>query len=66
MLLQKEINNIASELNISNNQVQKTITLLEEGCTIPFIARYRKEFTGSLDEVQISNIKDLWQNSIAL
>ena len=66
MLLQKEIKNIASELNISNHQVQKTITLLEEGCTIPFISRYRKEFTGSLDEVQISNIRELWQNTIAL
>ena len=49
---------IASELGITANQVQNTIVLFEEGATIPFIARYRKERTGSLDEVQITKIRD--------
>lgn len=66
MPLQKAIQNIANVLNLSQNQVQRTISLLDEGSTIPFISRYRKEQTGSLDEVQISHIRDLWQNNIAL
>ena len=49
---------IASELNISSKQVSDTVSLLEEGGTVPFIARYRKEATGSLDEVQIAAIRD--------
>jgi uncharacterized protein len=44
---------IATSLSISENQVRKTIALLDEGATIPFISRYRKEATGSLDEVQV-------------
>ena len=47
---------IAETLNISNRKVENTIKLLEEGATIPFISRYRKEATGSLDEVQITAI----------
>ena len=47
-----------SELNISQAQIARTIGLLDEGNTIPFIARYRKEVTGSLDEVQIQAIAD--------
>lgn len=47
---------ISSRLNISERQVEATLKLLDEGATIPFIARYRKEMTGSLDEVAISNI----------
>lgn len=50
---------IASQLNISEKQVTATVTLLDEGATIPFISRYRKEVTGSLDEVQVANIRDL-------
>lgn len=50
---------ISKALNISPKQVSNTIQLLEEGATIPFIARYRKEMTGSLDEMQISDIKEL-------
>ena len=42
------------------HQVQNTINLFDEGGTVPFIARYRKEATGSLDEVQILDIKELW------
>ena len=49
---------IAQELNISPQQVLATAKLLEEGATIPFIARYRKEATGSLDEVAIQQIRD--------
>jgi uncharacterized protein len=49
---------IAQELTIAPNQVQSTASLLEEGATVPFIARYRKEATGSLDEVAITTIRD--------
>ena len=49
---------IANELSISEKQVRTTIELLEEGATVPFISRYRKEMTGSLDEVQITAIRD--------
>lgn len=48
---------LSQELNIAVKQVKATIGLLEEGSTIPFIARYRKEATGALDEVQIENIR---------
>lgn len=47
---------IAEDLNISLSQVSTVISLFAEGCTVPFIARYRKERTGSLDEVQIRDI----------
>ena len=49
---------IAAELNIKDAQVKATIVLIDEGSTVPFISRYRKEVTGSLDEVQITNIRD--------
>lgn len=49
---------IARELAIQENQVVATVTLLDEGGTVPFISRYRKEVTGSLDEVAIANIRD--------
>lgn len=48
---------ISKSLNLPQSKVQSTIKLLEEGATIPFIARYRKEATGSLDEVNIADIK---------
>ena len=50
---------IAEQLNLGPRQVEKTIELLEQGATVPFIARYRKEVTGSLNEVQITAIRDL-------
>lgn len=50
---------IAAELNISERQVRSTLSLLDEGATVPFISRYRKEATGSLDEVEILNIRTL-------
>lgn len=49
---------IAQELALTDRQVRTTLTLLDEGSTVPFISRYRKELTGSLDEVQISQIRD--------
>lgn len=49
---------ISRTLSIPERQISKTIELLNEGATIPFISRYRKEVTGGLDEVQISQIKD--------
>lgn len=49
---------IANELTLSNKQVASVIELLNEGNTVPFIARYRKEMTGALDEVQIKKIQD--------
>lgn len=52
---------IAQELSVANKQVEATIKLLEEGGTVPFIARYRKELTGSLDEVQIAAVRDRLQ-----
>jgi len=50
---------IAQTLNIPLRQVEATLELLDSGATIPFISRYRKEATGSLDEVQIGDIQDL-------
>ncbi|RJE74101.1 Tex family protein [Reichenbachiella sp. MSK19-1] len=49
---------VASELNLPSHKVAAVVSLLDEGATIPFISRYRKEVTGSLDEVQIGDIKD--------
>ena len=49
---------IAAALNLQERAVANTLALLEEGCTIPFISRYRKERTGGLDEVQIAAISD--------
>ena len=48
---------ISQSLQLPEGQVARTISLLEEGATIPFISRYRKERTGGLDEVQIAAIK---------
>ena len=50
---------ISDRLHIPASQVQATLALLEAGCTIPFISRYRKEATGNLNEVQITAIDDL-------
>lgn len=49
---------IAQELGIKEAQVASTAKLIQDGCTIPFVARYRKEMTGSLDEVAITSIRD--------
>lgn len=55
----KYINKISIKLQLSEKQVVNTLQLFEEGATIPFISRYRKERTGNLDELQISDIKSL-------
>ena len=47
---------IAAQLNLKEQAVENTLALLEEGCTIPFISRYRKEKTGNMDEVNIEAI----------
>src|SRR5687768_17484599 len=49
---------LAQELNVKVFQVAATAALLAEGATVPFIARYRKEATGELDEVQVTSIRD--------
>lgn len=54
----KHVETIARELNVKAAQVSATATLIAEGGTVPFIARYRKEVTGSLDEVAITGIRD--------
>ena len=53
---------ISKALNLSLNNVESTITLLQDGATIPFISRYRKDTTGGLDEVEIENIKTQYEN----
>ncbi len=61
------INSLVSKsLSLSSQSVQNTIKLLEGGATIPFIARYRKEATHSLDELQIGAIQKEWQNILEL
>ncbi len=54
----KYVEHIAAELSLGFRQVQAAAALIEEGATVPFIARYRKEATGSLDEVAIAGIRD--------
>jgi uncharacterized protein len=60
-MLEKHLLQIVQELSLQPRQVAATAVLLEEGATVPFIARYRKERTGELDEVQITNIRDRMQ-----
>ncbi|MHA3774679.1 Tex family protein [Verrucomicrobiota bacterium sgz303538] len=57
-MIEKHVLKITQELGLQPRQVAATAVLLEEGATVPFIARYRKEKTGELDEVQITNIRD--------
>ena len=52
------IEQVSKELAISEKQVEAVVNLLDAGATIPFISRYRKEVTGSLDEVQVAAIRD--------
>ena len=58
---EKIIKNIASDLNVKDSQVASALKLLSEGATIPFIARYRKEVTGALDEEQIRSINEVYE-----
>ncbi|HEX2395421.1 MAG TPA: Tex-like N-terminal domain-containing protein, partial [Bacteroidales bacterium] len=57
--MDKHVHIFAMELNLVPWQIENTLKLLAAGATIPFISRYRKEATGSLDEVQITEIRDL-------
>lgn len=49
---------LAKELSLKEEQVRKTVELIDEGCTIPFIARYRKEVTGSLDDTVLRALEE--------
>ena len=60
------INEISKDLNIENKQTIATLEMLEEGNTIPFIARYRKEKTGNLTEEQIKSIADVYEYQVNL
>ncbi|QKG80431.1 Tex family protein [Tenuifilum thalassicum] len=62
----KHVELISSELNINSRGVANTIKLLDEGATIPFISRYRKEMTGNLDETQVTAIRDLSNKYVEL
>ena len=57
---------IATQLGLSEKNVAATLALIDEGCTIPFIARYRKERTGGLDEVQIAAISDRYEKLLEI
>ncbi len=60
------INSIIEKYQFSKKQIEAVLTLLEEKNTVPFIARYRKEQTGGLDEVQIKQIDDEYQYMVNL
>lgn len=63
---QNIINEVAQSLSIKVSQVEQVLALLNEGSTIPFIARYRKEVTGGLDEEQINDIHKEWSYAVSL
>lgn len=60
------IKEISEELSVKTKQVESVLTLLSDGNTIPFIARYRKEMTGNLDEEQIRKINDVYEYQVNL
>lgn len=62
----KYIDTICKELNLRPSQVSATAKLISEGATVPFIARYRKEVTGMLDEVAVTHIRDRMQQLVEL
>jgi len=66
LLTQEIVNDISTELNIKSGPVESTLKLILDDCTVPFIARYRKEATGGLDEVQIRDIRDRFEYLVAL
>ena len=63
---EKIIKNIASDLNVKDSLVASALKLLSEGATIPFIARYRKEVTGALDEEQLRKINEVYAYEVNL
>ena len=56
--MEKIIKRLAQELNIRENQIEAAVNLLDEGNTVPFIARYRKEATGGLTDEQLRNLSE--------
>ena len=60
------IKNVAKKLQLKDIQVEKTLKLLEQGCTVPFISRYRKNITEGLDEEQIAKIEELYKYNVEL
>lgn len=66
MVSEEHLNLISTELHLQPNQVQQTVQLLDEGSTIPFISRYRKEATGNLDEVQVGAIQKILEKFRAI
>lgn len=65
-LNQEIITNLASKLNIKESQITAVLNMLNEGATVPFIARYRKESTGALDEEAIRTINDEFEYQVNL
>ena len=63
---QEIIKEIAGELSVKGSQVESVLKLLEEGNTVPFIARYRKEATGALNEEQIRKINEVYEYQVNL
>ncbi len=61
IVLQKFIKLISDSLNLSEKQVRNAIQLLNEGATIPFISRYRKEMTDGMDEIQLADLKEQYE-----
>ena len=66
MMTEILIKQISGRLSIGKSQVSNTVKLLEEGATIPFISRYRKETTGSLDETEVTAIEKEWKRLLEL
>ncbi len=62
----KILEDITAETNITLTQIEKSIQLLSEGNTIPFIARYRKEVTGGLDEIKLRDIQKKYEQKVNL
>ena len=60
------INEVSNDMDIKSTQVESVLKLLSEGNTIPFIARYRKEATGALDEEQIRKINEYYEYEVNL
>ena len=65
-MTEKHIGIISQQLNLNKMNVENTIELFENGATIPFISRYRKELTGSMDEVAVADVKNLWGKLIEI
>ncbi|MEY2987944.1 MAG: hypothetical protein RJB13_1465, partial [Pseudomonadota bacterium] len=66
LLTQEIVNDISTELSLKAGSVESTLKLILDDCTVPFIARYRKEATSGLDEIQIRDIRDRFEYLIAL